>query len=649
MDIDITCPYNFVALNEKVIFPEWADEIYHDIPFKDALSGNIKYVITAKSPILIGSGKDKNKAQGSGNIKNMKNNEDNVEFYNNNSTEIPSLNLFCKDSAGNYFIPGTSLKGAFRSIIEILSFSKMSIYDDYSYSFRDLYNPKYKESFKPDLVHCGWLEMLHEDEWQITDCGIPGRISHAEIDKHLGTNFVNEFSSKSNGSIPEYKKPAKYKYENVFKKTGKDKDFDFNLLHYGFSESSDQEPFKKMYRIDKNSSGKRGTIVFTGQPSVRNENKKTGKWLEFVFLDNPNGKIFDVDEHKIKNFKSAYFNNEPNESEDWKYWKSMYKRNKNCKIPVFFIKENNKIIKHFGLSQLYKLPYEYKISDLLKGGHKEKDKLDFSQCLFGYISKNVNNANDKQGEAALKGRVQFGHAFISNNESCINDDPDINKILSTPKATFYPFYLIQNNFNKLKDYNENSSNLAGFKRYPVHLKADIESIIEAKENKKLLTRMRPLPAGAKFEGVISFHNLKHEELGALLSALTFNGEEGCFHTLGAGKPFGFGKSVVEIKSVNIVNYDEFKFASGEYKRYIEKFNKYIERQLGRPLIETLQYKELVSMAKEYADADLDRFLKYMKLEDFAQIKKNNCRLEPYSKIVTDYKNKKTLRCPVKTK
>ena len=49
----ITAPFNFVPLNDKVFFPDWAEKINHDIPFEDGESGLIDITIIAKSPIFV--------------------------------------------------------------------------------------------------------------------------------------------------------------------------------------------------------------------------------------------------------------------------------------------------------------------------------------------------------------------------------------------------------------------------------------------------------------------------------------------------------------------------------------------------------------------------------------------------------------------
>jgi len=42
----ITAPFNFVPLNKKVFFPDWAEKVSHDIPFSDGESGVIDITIS---------------------------------------------------------------------------------------------------------------------------------------------------------------------------------------------------------------------------------------------------------------------------------------------------------------------------------------------------------------------------------------------------------------------------------------------------------------------------------------------------------------------------------------------------------------------------------------------------------------------------
>jgi len=50
----INAPYNFVPLSKVIVIPEWAEQVSHDIPFKDGLSGEIGFTLTAHSPLLVG-------------------------------------------------------------------------------------------------------------------------------------------------------------------------------------------------------------------------------------------------------------------------------------------------------------------------------------------------------------------------------------------------------------------------------------------------------------------------------------------------------------------------------------------------------------------------------------------------------------------
>ena len=315
----ITAPFNFVPLNDKVFFPDWAEKINHDIPFEDGESGVIDITITAKSPIFIRDHKDTTK--------------------------------FCNYN-GEYFIPSTSVKGMVRNVLEIMSFGKMSFIDDKTYSFRDLKNNNYLELFKGDKVRCGWL-FYDEDGLKIEDCGNPYRISYDSIDNYFDIDFKEKFME---GNFDNAKSPYKKAFEK-YKLIPQDL---FNNI-YSFSNVYQDSADRKIVEFDKNGEIK-GKIVMTGHPSPRKEptdgTSASGKIYDFVFAKLDNSIIYKVKDKVFENFKFAYFDGrktQPKESEDWTFWKEKLYKGK--KIPVFFHigkDEYDKMsVTSFGLSYLY--------------------------------------------------------------------------------------------------------------------------------------------------------------------------------------------------------------------------------------------------------------------------------------------------------
>lgn len=149
----ITAPYNFVPLSKYVYFPDWAKQVSHDIPFSNGISGTIKCTLRAESPIYVRNG---------GNWK------DGDKLGNHEAYSFFKV-------GDQYMIPGTSIKGMIRNVIEIITFGKIgSRIDDRRYAVRDLSkntDPKlYKEHmtepggppFK-SKVKAGWLTMKDDD------------------------------------------------------------------------------------------------------------------------------------------------------------------------------------------------------------------------------------------------------------------------------------------------------------------------------------------------------------------------------------------------------------------------------------------------------------------------------------------------------
>lgn len=573
----IRAPFNFVPLADRVVFPEWANQISLDIPFSDEISGEFGVSIKAESPIFVRNGRIKDTER------------DSEEFKS-----------FSKMPDGTYFIPASSIKGELRHLLEILSFSKMQRIDDKRYSIRDVNNKQYRESLPYESVHCGWMTINADGDIEVTDNGIPYRISHKAIDDRFGTAFCSLF--EEGVKIKDANRTAEYKYRNSPRQL-------LNTV-YVFSEYHlypNSTAVDKRVGVKFNDNGNiRGKIVFTGQPGNRRERKggvpASGKFFEFVIkeVDNPTVYRFNIDSDLYKDFEFIY-----SKSTDWKYWKEMAKTQA-IKIPVFFKIENNTIAS-LGLSYLYKLPFKKKIKDFLNEAHTSSS-YDMSECIFG----------ETTSRQSLRGRVQISNA-VCTDEYPFDYEEGIAPYMGSPKPSYYPIYLEQcgdggflgddDKFSTMMDAN---ARLRGWKMYPA--RTEYQTTFEVEDNQLENTNpAKPLGAGSEFLFRIRFHNLKEVELGALLYATKLQ-KQSC-HTLGFAKAFGYG-----VCKYNIVSTKGFEMSKVE--EYINAFVSYMESQVPN-YSKSPQIKELMLMTNPSQANRLKRPLEYMELSEFVKCKQHN--------------------------
>ncbi len=577
----VKSPYNFVPAptESEVFIPKWADQISHDIPFEDGESGEIEVKITAQTPIFIRNGHSKGDGEVFDKWKKG-------ELPNPSSDEQAALDRYLNfsNNNGEYFIPATSIKGMLRNVLEIMSFSRMKRVDDDRYAFRDLTRDSlYMQSYKSQDVKAGWLIQTKKGGWQIEECESMAFISHIELAKQpFNMSFRRDFlNNKPND------KSAKHKYNRIGNRS----------LKSTFKVSSG--PYNK-YFAEYDSIGVEGILVFTGQSSSRNEQgtRASGKINEFVFFDSSAPSTIELTDKQIKDFKFIYLDHDKNNiSTDWEFWKTRLQRDE--RVPIFYSKDNTGNVKHFGLAYMYKLPFQNSIHQMQPISGYNKLKLDLVELIFG----------NTQNQEALKGRVSISNAFSKNAKpSSIKTE-----ILGSPKASYFPFYLKQykkelhNGDKEYFTYQDNAS-LKGYKRYPIQNSPPIESFEnryteKQRQNFDVFTKFIPLESGAEFSFKIRFHNLKKSEIGAVLSALSFHGYNNTyFHSLGGGKPLGYGKIKVE----DII-LKELKFDFWEYLIAFEElitFDKMNSENIKKLL--------LMSSANEN--------LTYPSLEKFVEIK-----------------------------
>lgn len=165
---------------------------------------------------------------------------------------------------------------------------------------------------------------------------------------------------------------------------------------------------------------------------------------------------------------------------------------------------------------------------------------------------------------AYAGRVRFSHATLTHDAKTF--DATL-AILSTPKPTTYRFYLRprtgkpQNGQDdKQVDYNNQNQILRGRKIYRHHgarlNTQEYQSVNGAKSDQNRTVR-GVQQAGSVFEFTVEFENLAPLELGALLWSLRL---EGWHHRIGYAKPLGFGSAKIDIVKISLLH-PEARYAS----------------------------------------------------------------------------------------
>ena len=577
----ITAPFNFVPLSDKVLFPDWSEQVSHDVPFSDSQSGVIDITITAKSPLF---------------IRNHEVNGD--KYYIDNNGNMISTE-FCNHK-GQYYIPGSSVKGMVRNVLEIMSFGKLKL-DTKKHtkitSVRDMTNSK---ELVGTAKGCGFLKKDTNGEWIIIDYGKPRTIEY--------TNQTDKIIKFGNTTINCDFDTAKDKYESngmypVIRVITDTKDLingDGNVIGN-----------KNIATVSNN--GEEAYLILTGGI----DNKKN----EFVFAnsDRKENPIKNIDK-AVSKFIDVYFNSD---SVDGTFWKENV--DENIGIPIFYIKDKNNNITDIGLSQLFKLAYNYTIDDATKqvietvtktvsGTQRIYQKLDLTESIFGAIQEEITKDNkSKKVNCALKGRVQFSHFKCNSNPE---EFERITTVLGSPNPSFYPEYIQQNckengkvqndKYNTLMD---KTAKIAGWKRYP--LRYGKPKLIRADEDTDSATTFTPIGTYNKnnfneftFSGKVRFHNLNKAELGALISALTFhNNHNNFYHNIGMAKSLGFGKIKIDLDTSKYIDaLQEFEILMQEWTT----------EKLKKKWLETEQIKELFTMS--FKDLNIDNKLKYLKLD-----------------------------------
>jgi len=531
-----TAPYNFVPLNEKVI-TVGRFESFDMYDMKNRKTGYIECEIEALTLLYIRDALTEN------------------EYHAGKA----SADFF--SPAGSPRLPGSSLRGLARNLVEILSWSKLATELKRIFYYRGLadqsnlrkeyqshmssFNAKAKSAIYK--MNAGYLEKAGAT-YRI----IPARkINNRQFEQILKTETADELA-----------------------KTPKSEVYAFKIYQTETAEQAAKTPEAEQPRSPKECyyfrSGSNCIVVSGFMPNKKRD------WLIYP-PDEKTGEI-SILETDVRNYLLDENRNGPNLIEELKIAQG--------RIPCFYVqwvdREKQKRVS-FGHTAMFRLAYEQALGDLLPDDHVPKSKeaalLDMAECIFGTIS-------EKQIVAS---RVYFEDAVYVAAPASSKTENAIPQILSSPKPTTFQHYLVQtsdfirelNHYNsatflrghklywhratdwRAKDltldaascnqflnqrglvipneHKEEKENKIIIKNFPslkdAKLKTALFEYVANKENSQY-TVIKPILTGTKFRAKIRFENLTAVELGALLSALQL--PESCCHKIGMGKPLGLG-------------------------------------------------------------------------------------------------------------
>ncbi len=531
-------PYNFVELPENIVPAELipTQNCYH----LNRHTGKIKCILTTSSPLYIRCGMSQNDFAKFGDKSDEELTEEEKKEKRKN------LAAFFDNPANQYpTIPGSSLRGMLRNLVEIISYSKIDKVADKKLIYRDFAHPALEEAYRDRLLK---EEGKHQYSFLMqagyivrTQQGSGWAIQPA---KNLveGASFAKVEISQSDRLV----KRRWYDYE--IKRNGRnDKVFVSKVTVHvePMAWHSHKGGFIELYYAKAvppfgHQSKCQGVLVETGgMPGKKKMECVIGlpdDEAQLIHIpDYPDSMIEDYKEQLTKEQKDRL-------SKDG-VLKPMH--------PVFYLMEGGKLV-FFGHTMMFRLPYNQSIKKFIPEPNYKflpdysynSPTLDLTEAIFGFVR------DTKQKEH----QTQAGRVFISDAKCQKSADQDIwlkgnpdeslaLKILDNPKPTTFQHYLVQDSDKpqELKHYASSSEKtiIRGHKLYWHQGNVGENQItIDAQESRR--TDIKPIKDNVSFDFTIWFENLTEVELGALLWVLDIASDKNYRLSLGMGKPLGMG-------------------------------------------------------------------------------------------------------------
>ena len=533
-EYEATATYNFVPLPEQVLTvadPEASTQPWrqHHRILPDHHTGHLNIKLTTLTPLFTRGAAVR---------------RDNGAWDNRKARQRPE-SLTAADGR-TPIIAGASLRGAVRTLFEILTFSKLDPATNQPSFYRSVGNDRIGKIYRSEVTPAASVGADEKPQpgfmarnglqWVIQPAE-SARVSH----RLLTETFGSEFQYRQH---PTYVPNDRLHRRRVFVRLD---DKGFNVTHL----ASGEEPG---YR--------RADLVLTGGAPKKKR--------EFVFFPPSPGESIPVPDGLVESFNSeqqiSQWQKKRFTSDPHNHQQRLLDGGLVAGEPVFYVlgpsdgdSGGGPNLKFFGRAQMFRMPYGRSPAEMLPKDHADAG-LDMAQAVFGTV------ADDLQ----IKGRVSFSSAVASADSEPPGswyERPFVPKMLAAPKATAYPNYLTQNGAAGIEGqttyHNVDQGTIRGHKLYwhrptadPLHLAADAnqalrKAIAEDAATGLMHTVIAPVKQDVSMRAKVRFSNLTAAELGALLSAVKLPG--GCAHRLGMAKSLGLGSVRIDLEGVSLVN------------------------------------------------------------------------------------------------
>ena len=574
-------PYNFVPLPDRVVQAVTsADELpNHDCYMDGRHTGFFTVTLRTKTPLYIRGGLSTARSRGTDELSEFEQAEAEKsgpppQDFRQAMKNKPDF--FATIDPDQPVIPGSSLRGMLRSLVEIITYSKVQWVTDKKLFFRTMDDSVVGESYRQrmmDNVESGFLQR-DGDSYVIRTCTMV-RVHH---EKFNGISAL--FEGRAPNQWPKWRgSPRQHMPVWVTLKPGG------NFV--------DEISLEKI----TTPGWQEGRLVITGNMPGRKDGTG-GKKKEFVFLLPAHGAL----EVRIPSEILERFHDD-DQITQWQqkaFPKDTPRHNGRARSgllitepgeyeePVFFLRENGQLT-FFGRAKMFRLPYKERPVDLVPPELRRPEEIDFAEAMFGFVRtrkelEDMRQRNLPVPQQGSKGLAYAGRVFVTDGQYDDQGSPWLSDapggiiephILASPKPTSFQHYLTQgtpNNRKTLYHYDSNAdadelvTTLRGFKLYWSQGEKTAEDLQakpkdsrdeqrafergpggkpRVKGNSTQHTRMKPVADGKTFTLKVHFENLTDIELGALHWAL----EVPDCHRLGMGKPLGMG--VVQLENVEM--------------------------------------------------------------------------------------------------